>query len=97
MIVIRVLLKVKPEEKQNFVSIFKTHVTDSRKFDGCVQYGIFEDIQDDHTYILYEEWETRQNFDHYRNSDYFKQSGEKIFPMIEGSPTSAYFTAEAFE
>lgn len=93
MIVVRVLVQVKPENKTSFVDLMKNDVTTTQDFDGCVHFEVYQDIKSDDTFVLYEEWENQTKFDAYRNSDYFKELGGQIFPLLEGSPNSAYYDA----
>ena len=97
MIVIRVQLQVKPDDKRQLIDFMKDSVTISRRFDGCVRYAFYEDVTDENAFILYEEWESQTKFDTYRESEHFKESGKVIFPLLNGEPDSAYFTADKLQ
>ena len=94
MIVIRVVVKVKPEEQVNFVNHMKQEMVEVKQFSGCEKFRLYTDVTNENTFLLYEEWQSQTNFDAYKNSDYFKQNGEKLFPMMAEPPDSAYFEAE---
>lgn len=94
MIVIRVAVTVKPEEKLNFVNLMQQETTEVKQFAGCERFNLYTDIVDENTFLLYEEWQTLADFEAYKNSDLFKQNGAKLFPMMSGAPDSAYFQAE---
>jgi quinol monooxygenase YgiN len=44
--------------------------------------------------MLYEEWQSKEAFDAYRHSDFFKQNGQIFNPMFSAKPDSAYYQAE---
>ena len=94
MIVIRVAVKVKPEAKANFVRQIKQEMGEVKKqFPGCERYTLYTDVTDDNKLMLYEEWQSQASFEAYKESDYFKQNGELLFPMMAEPPDSAYFNA----
>ena len=94
MIVIRVAVKVKPENKADFVQQIKQEMIEvKQKFDGCERYALYTDITNEDQMLLYEEWQSQANFDTYTSSDYFKKNGEKLFPMMAEPPEAAYFDA----
>jgi quinol monooxygenase YgiN len=95
MIVIRVLLNIKPEEKPEFLSHVQESIAISRQFEGCSAFSVYEDIQQENAFLLYEEWDSQQNFDAYKASEHFQETGRVLFPMMSGDPSSAYFNAEA--
>ena len=97
MIVIRVLVTVKPEEKENFVNHIKQEMVDVKQFAGCEKFNLYADVANKDTFLLYEEWQSQTYFDAYKNSDDFKQNGEKLFPMLAEPPDSAYFEAEIIQ
>jgi quinol monooxygenase YgiN len=41
--------------------------------------------------LLYEEWTSREAADAYLTSDYFAAGGQILFPLLDGSPDSAYY------
>ena len=97
MMVIRVGLKIQPEHKQTFLDHVKETTAISRKFDGCQRFAVYKDVLEDNCYLLYEEWDSLENFDAYRNSEHFKHSGEILFPLFDGEPDSSYFKATVVE
>jgi len=94
MIVIRVKVQVKPETKTEFIDAMKASIRVSSEFDGCLHFGLYEDVTDEHTMILYEEWDAQEHFDAYKTSQHFAESGKVLFALMDGKPDSAYFNAE---
>lgn len=93
MMVIRVKVQVQPENKSSFLDAMKESIRISRKFDGCMTFDLYEDVTDDHALLLYEEWKTQADFDAYKASQHFKDSGKVLFALMDGEPDSAYFDA----
>jgi quinol monooxygenase YgiN len=93
MIVVRVQLQVKPENREAFIGAFTRHAEKSRQFAGCEAFNMLEDVQNGNTYSLYEEWASAEAFDAFRNSEELKASGSTLFPFIDGKPTSSYYEA----
>ncbi|HYN49705.1 MAG TPA: hypothetical protein VES62_02170 [Thermoleophilaceae bacterium] len=44
--------------------------------------------------LLYEEWTTKEAADTYLQSDYFREAGALLFPLMDGAPDSAYYVAD---
>ena len=97
MIVIRVNVEVKPEETDAFVNHVTQEMIDVKSFAGCERFHLYTDIQDENKFLLYEEWETLENFKAYQTSAYFENNSKKLFPMMAGKPDSAYFEAALVE
>lgn len=93
MILVRILLKVKPENQLQFISTMSEDTAVSRGYAGCQRFDLFQDVSDDCAFVLYEEWASQPEFDAYRQSDYLKERGGAIFPLLDGSPDTAYFEA----
>lgn len=96
MIIIRVAMNVQAENKEKFLGLLGQEAKDVRRLEGCVKFNIFEDVGDENALLLYEEWQTLESFNAYRNSQAFKETGQHLFPLIDGKPDSAYYSAEVF-
>lgn len=97
MIVIRVVVQVQPEKRQDFLAFMSTSIPLSRSFIGCAKFDLYQDIHLEHSFMLYEEWQSLKDFDAYRQSDHFKESGTVLFPLMNGQPDTAYFEAKPLE
>lgn len=94
MIIVRVLVKIQPQHKNEFVQLMNDDLEDTMKFEGCKHFALYEDTQNENGFILYEEWESQANFDAYRTSEYFKARGGQLFPLMDGTPDSQYYQAD---
>lgn len=92
MILVRINLKVKSESHGQFAKVMRENIQKSREFAGCQSFDLLSHNQAN-SYMLYQEWESQEAFDAFRNSDYFKQSGGELFPLLDGNPDAAYYQA----
>lgn len=96
MIIIRVAMNVQPENKEKFLGLLEQEARGVRRLEGCLKFNIFEDVSSENALLLYEEWQTLESFNAYRTSAAFKETGQQLFPLMEGKPDSAYYSAEVF-
>ena len=95
MFTVRVAVRTQPDGRDRFISQLKKEAREvPARFEGCERFSIYNDPSDPDSTFLYEEWATRDAFDGYRTSDYFKASGEILFPLMDGAPDSAYYDSE---
>lgn len=96
--VIRVTLDIKPESRQAFDEIAALEYNEvPKQFSGCKHFAYWNSIVNDNQVLLYEEWDSVEDFDNYRTSDYFKELGQKLFPLLAGKPDAAYYKADLAE
>jgi quinol monooxygenase YgiN len=96
MVIIRVAMNVRAENREKFLGLLEQEAKEVRQLEGCLKFNIFEDISSENALLLYEEWQTLEAFDAYRTSQAFKETGQYLFPLIDGKPDSAYYSAEVF-
>lgn len=94
MIVIHVQVKVKPDHREDFITVALNDVLASRQQPGCAKFNVSESVDERNTFTLYEEWQTQADFDAYKNSAHFKQMGEQLMPLFADAPDSRYYTAD---
>jgi quinol monooxygenase YgiN len=95
MFTVRVAARTQTEGREVFVAQLQREQNEvPEKFEGCERFAVYSDPSDPDSTFIYEEWATRESFDAYAGSDYFKASGEILFPLMSGSPDSAYYESE---
>lgn len=92
--VIRVIMQAKPDKQQDLIEIMAKDSEISQKFEGCLMFNLFQDVTNANSFILYEEWETAENFEAYQKSEYLDGQRELIFPLLDGAPDSAYYESK---
>ena len=93
MVVVYVQVKVKPEFLQAFKKKLQSNIDQSLQQTGCQRFEVYVDMVDPHTFVLYEEWATQDDFNAYQEADYFKAFGKWVFPKLDGAPNSSYYEA----
>lgn len=95
MFCVRVAVRVKPEGRDRFVAQLKTEALEvPDRFKGCERFAVLSDPSDPDSVLLYEEWSTRDAAEAYIGSDYFRESADVLFPLMDGVPDSAYYEAQ---
>jgi quinol monooxygenase YgiN len=95
MFTIRVAVRVLPEGREQFLGQLKKEEREvPARFEGCERFAVYADPDDAGSLLLYEEWTSREAAEAYLTSDYFRAAGEVLFPLMDGSPDSAYYQAE---
>ncbi|PAV13316.1 antibiotic biosynthesis monooxygenase [Methanosarcina spelaei] len=77
---IRVVAKsyVKPEKTQEFLGLCRKLVEASLKDEGCIDYGLYQELENSGNLTFLEEWKDEKSLDQHLNSSYFKE----IFPLL---------------
>jgi len=97
MIVIRVNTQVKADKRSEFLVAVQEETPESRAFAGCVSYVWSENIHQPNEFSLYEEWETLDHLNAYKNSGHFERMGKVLFPLFTEHPESSYYEAALLE
>jgi quinol monooxygenase YgiN len=97
MIVVRVAFKINPAERANVLAYLQKDTEATRKVAGCLHYGFYQDAADENSFLLYEEWDTQADFDAFKQSDSFKESGKMLFPVMVGKPDSVSYASSRLQ
>ena len=82
LLTIRVVAKnqVKPEKIQEFMDLCKNLVEESLKEEGCIEYGLYQELENPGILTILEELKDKNSLDEHLNSNHFKE----IFPLLSG-------------
>ncbi len=80
LLTIRVVAKnqVKPDKIQEFMDLCKNLVEESLKEEGCIEYGVYQEVENPGILTMLEEWKDKKSLDEHLNSNHFKE----IFPLL---------------
>lgn len=80
MLTIRVVAKnqVKPEKVQEFMGLCKNLIKETLKEEGCIEYGVYQELEKPEILTMLEEWEDENSLDQHIKSDHFRE----IFPLL---------------
>ena len=94
MFVVRIEMKVQPEQLGAFREYAGADGLEARKLPGCVDYTFCEEIGNPSRVLLYEEWSSRAQFEAYRASSVFLATGPRLRSMLAAPPKSAYYESD---
>lgn len=80
LLTIRVVAKchVKPEKVQEFIDMCKKLVDETVKEEGCIEYGLYQELSNPQILTMLEEWRDEGSLDEHMKSDHFRE----IFPLF---------------
>ena len=80
LLTIRVVAKnyVKPEKIQELIGLCKKLVEGYVKEEGCMDYGLYQELDNPGILMMLEEWRDKSNLDKHLNSNNFRE----IFPLL---------------
>jgi quinol monooxygenase YgiN len=73
MIIGTLRMTVRPEERDGFLKAIRCMLEPARVEPGCMSFNFYQDIKDENTFILVEEWETNADFDNHIRKDGYKK------------------------
>lgn len=72
MIAVRITLDVLPEKQLELIQTLFSLIKPVGKEHGCKLYKVYRDIKDENSFCLFEEWETRKNFEQHIKTLHFR-------------------------
>lgn len=63
-----------PEQVQSFVQLFDERKERIRNFEGCHHLELWKESGKENIFFTYSHWENEQALDHYRFSEFFKET-----------------------
>jgi len=70
-IIVRIAMHALPEKRKEVMQTLLSMAESTGKEKGCLNHQVFRDIEDENVFILIDEWETREDLDHYIGSAKF--------------------------
>jgi quinol monooxygenase YgiN len=70
-IIVRIAMNALPEKQKEVMQTLLSMVASTGKEKGCLSHQVFRDIEDANVFSLIDEWETREDLDHYMGSAKF--------------------------
>jgi quinol monooxygenase YgiN len=86
MIVRIVKMTFQPEQLADFIALFEERKETIRGFEGCKHLELWEDAHDPNIYFTYSKWESGKHLDHYRFSDFFKDTWARTKALFADKP-----------
>jgi quinol monooxygenase YgiN len=70
-IIVRITMEALMEKRTEMMQTLLSMIEPAARENGCLNYDVFCDLEDNHVFSLIEEWETREDLDHHIRSDRF--------------------------
>ena len=71
MIIVRITMNVRPEKRKEVIQTLLSMIEPTRQEKGCMDYHVFQNIEDENSVSIIGEWETREDLDPHMRSDRF--------------------------
>ncbi len=86
MIVRIVQMTFRPEEVAAFTALFEERKTTIRGFAGCTHLELWQDPKAQNIFFTYSNWESEAHLDHYRFSEFFKDTWARTKALFADKP-----------
>ena len=74
------------EEIDTFTSLFEERKHLIRGFEGCLHLELWQDAHQPNVFFTYSKWENETYLDHYRFSEFFKDTWSKTKALFADKP-----------
>lgn len=86
MIVRLVKMNFKDDKIDDFLALFEARKQAIRAFDGCRHLELWQDSTNNNIFFTHSMWESEEALDHYRFSEFFKDTWSKTRELFAGKP-----------
>ncbi|UCH98705.1 MAG: antibiotic biosynthesis monooxygenase [Candidatus Aminicenantes bacterium] len=76
-------MESKSDDFKEFVTTIRSKI---RNFKGCQHLDILQDLHHRNIFFSYSRWETEQDLENYRRSDFFKETWSKASQWFKAKP-----------
>ena len=64
-------MNVRPDKRKEVMQTLFSMIEPTRQEKGCLDYNVFQNIEDENSVSIIEEWKTREDLDRHMRSDRF--------------------------
>ena len=64
---------IKDDEREKYIQLSRELIEKSRQEEGCISYGLYQDINNSSIFTFIEEWQDQKAIDLHNNSEHFKR------------------------
>ncbi|MBA3829973.1 MAG: antibiotic biosynthesis monooxygenase [Taibaiella sp.] len=86
MIVRIVKMTFLPEAINDFTKLFEERKQQIRHFEGCRHLELWQDAHEQNVFFTYSHWESEAHLDHYRFSNFFKDTWARTKALFSDKP-----------
>lgn len=77
-----VRLSFKPEHIDDFIALFEARKLNIRSVEGCTHLALWRDQEHPHVFYTYSHWQSPNDLERYRLSEFFKDTWKTIKPWF---------------
>ena len=78
-----------PERREELVALLERMQNDSRREEGCIRYGFFAAVEDEHSFIAVEEWQDREALDRHFAEPHLHEFSARLLELVSERPEVA--------
>ena len=95
MIIVTAMMHVKDGKKEAFILEAKDLISSTRKEDGCINYDLLANTEDENALVMLEQWKDFDSLKKHMKTDHFLQFEVSIEPLLaKGVDIKSYFVDE---
>lgn len=94
MIIRIVRMEFRPEAVADFEALFAERKNQIRAVDGCLHLELWRDSGSPNVYLTYSHWKSETALDHYRFSEFFKDTWGRTKALFAAPPLAWSVTRE---
>lgn len=79
-------MKFRKEELASFLAVFEIKKEKILQFEGCQEVNLLQDIHDENTCFTISIWNSEEDLNNYRNSDFFQSTWKNVKTKFEEKP-----------
>ena len=76
------------DKTDEFISLFEERKSTIRNFDGCMHLELWQDSTDERIFFTYSHWVSESALNHYRFSEFFKDTWGKTKALFAEKPNA---------
>ena len=97
MIIAHVSVKTKENAASAFERTLREVINDALKMAGCVKNEWYRVPDSPQWYVIYGEFDSKENFEKYLNSAVVKRIGDELIPLLDAPPEFKHYEATILE
>jgi quinol monooxygenase YgiN len=86
MIIRIVQMTFREDAVEEFTALFDERKATIRGFTGCIHLELWQDSSYPNKFFTYSQWDSASDLDHYRYSDFFKDTWAKTKALFKDKP-----------
>jgi quinol monooxygenase YgiN len=77
------------EKREELIALLRHMQDDSRREEGCLRYGFFAAVEDEHSFIAVEEWQDREALDRHFTQPHLHEFSRRLLELVSEQPEVA--------